>query len=62
MALYFKCPHCGLYFIDYGGEFAKEDTEECWMYGPYLCPNCGTEANYCEDKDEYNNAQNNLKL
>lgn len=44
MALYFKCPGCGLYFMDMFGEHAKDDTEECYMKGPYVCPECDTDA------------------
>lgn len=36
MALYFKYPNCGNYFIDMFGENAADDTEVCYMYGPYL--------------------------
>lgn len=53
MALYFKCPKCGKYFIDYYGENAADDTEECFLKGPYLCPECDTES-VSIDQKEYN--------
>lgn len=55
MAIYFKCPHCGLYFIDMFGEHVKEDTDDCYINGPYICPECETDAIPITDK-EYTNS------
>lgn len=53
MALYFKCSKCGYRFIDYCGEYAAYDTEECFMNGPYLCPECNSEAESISSKIFY---------
>lgn len=59
MALYLKCPKCGLHFMDYCGEWVHDDTEECYIHGPYDCPcDCGetavsmTEEEYYKDEDK----------
>lgn len=41
MVLYFKCDKCKTKFIDYFGEYAHEDTKECYINGPYECTECG---------------------
>lgn len=55
MALHFKCSKCGHKFIDMFGEHAKEDTEECYMYGPYLCPKCGSEVDWIASVPTFEN-------
>lgn len=41
MALYLKCPKCGLNFTDYYGEHALDADD---VNGDYVCPKCGAIA------------------
>lgn len=60
MAIYLKCPNCGLHFMDMFGEHVKDDSEDCYMHGPYVCPVCNTDAEGITAK-EYSNAPKELK-
>lgn len=49
MALYFKCPKCGIHFMDMFGEFAEDIKND--LNGDYLCPKCNTIAESVQSND-----------
>lgn len=52
MALYLKCPNCGLYFMDMFGEHIRHHI--------YTCPECSANAE-CITLKEYSDAPKELK-